>query len=111
MGRYPHQEAEKTVAHLQRQLQTAPLNIARILLSLLCLALLLLPPLCRTAVPPIIPLVLHLVWLQYDGYPSSCINPGVCTYVRVNGKDISYEPTTGGKGKSEAGVCGWCVDA
>lgn len=39
--------------------------------------------------------------LQYDGYPDECITEGVCQYVDVGQGPVSYEPTTGGKGRSE----------
>lgn len=38
---------------------------------------------------------------QYDGYPDECIVEGVCKYVDIGQGPVSYEPTTGGKGKSE----------
>ncbi|KAL4447724.1 hypothetical protein ABPG75_004943 [Micractinium tetrahymenae] len=31
-----------------------------------------------------------------------CMNPGICTYVAPRGKPVSWEPTTGGKGKDVA---------
>ena len=43
--------------------------------------------------------------MQYDGYPRKCMYKGVCTYVYPWGKAVSYEPTTGGKGKSERAGC------
>ncbi|PSC73894.1 Serine threonine-kinase 2 19 [Micractinium conductrix] len=39
---------------------------------------------------------------QFDGYPDKCMVDGVCTYVAPRGKAFSWEPTTGGKGKSVA---------
>lgn len=36
---------------------------------------------------------------MYDGYPDECITEGVCQYVDVGQGPVSYEPTTGGKGK------------
>jgi hypothetical protein len=47
---------------------------------------------------------------MYDGYPDECIVEGVCKYVDIGNGPVSYEPTTGGKGKSEwAGrlCCAW----
>lgn len=39
--------------------------------------------------------------LQADGYPDECIVEGVCKYVDIGQGPVSFEPTTGGKGKSE----------
>lgn len=40
---------------------------------------------------------------MYDGYPKSCMTPGVCKYAEPRpGEVYSFEPTTGGKGKSVA---------
>ena len=48
--------------------------------------------------------------LQADGYPDECITEGVCKYVDIGDGPVSYEPTTGGKGKSESGSsCECCV--
>ena len=52
---------------------------------------------------PFIPCVLFIPFCasQYDGYPDECIVEGVCKYVDIGQGPVSFEPTTGGKGKSE----------